>query len=103
MKIYIENLHFECIVGILDFERVKEQKVIINFECEYDYVKGAFVDYATIAQTIKSLMQEGKYELLEEAILDITNSLKTQFAIYNIYLKITKPNILDNMEVSISN
>lgn len=30
MKIEIEQLTFKCIIGILDFERVKKQKVIIN-------------------------------------------------------------------------
>ena len=37
MKIDIENLEFKCIIGILDFERVKKQKVIINLSFEYDF------------------------------------------------------------------
>ena len=30
MKIEIEQLTFKCIIGILDFERVKKQKVILT-------------------------------------------------------------------------
>ncbi|MBU4111247.1 dihydroneopterin aldolase, partial [bacterium] len=30
MTIHIEDLQFQCIIGILDFERVKEQNIIIN-------------------------------------------------------------------------
>jgi len=30
MTIHIESLTFECIIGILDFERQKAQKVIVD-------------------------------------------------------------------------
>lgn len=46
MKIDIENLEFKCIIGILDFERVKKQKVIINLSFDYDFGKDNFIDYS---------------------------------------------------------
>jgi len=37
MKVHIQDLRFQTIIGILDFERVKPQEVIINLELEYNY------------------------------------------------------------------
>ena len=37
MKIEINNLTFKCIIGILDFERIKKQRVILNISFEYEF------------------------------------------------------------------
>ena len=39
MTIHIEDLKFQCIIGILDFERVTPQDIIINMSIEYLYEK----------------------------------------------------------------
>lgn len=102
MKIKIENLTFNCIIGILPFERKKEQKVIIDCSFKYDYKDGEFIDYSIVANDIKNIMIEKKFELLEEAILYIKNSLKTKFSIKKLKLTIKKPDILSDCEVSLS-
>ena len=38
MKVNITNLTFKTIIGILDFERVKPQKVVVDITFEYDYL-----------------------------------------------------------------
>ena len=48
MKIQISNLTFKAIIGILDFERIKKQKVIINLSFEYEFSKDKFIDYAEV-------------------------------------------------------
>ena len=53
MKIEIEQLTFKCIIGILDFERVKKQKVIINLSFDYDFIKDNFIDYSEVANLVK--------------------------------------------------
>lgn len=47
MTIHIEDLKFQCIIGILDFERTKPQDVIVNVEIKYDYKEG-FVIFINI-------------------------------------------------------
>ena len=69
MKIEISDLTFNCIIGILDFERIKKQKVIINISFEYDYSKDLFIDYSEISALIKKTMKKQKFLLLEDAIL----------------------------------
>ena len=71
MKIEIEQLTFKCIIGILDFERVKKQKVIINISFDYDFSKDNFIDYSEVANLVKKSMKKNKFKLLEDAVKTI--------------------------------
>ena len=103
MKIEISDLTFKCIIGILDFERIKKQRVIINISFEYGFSKDLFIDYSEISNLIKSTMKKEKFLLLEDAILHLKNLLNNSYQIPNLYIKISKPNILKNCIVSLSN
>ena len=76
MKIEISNLSFKCIVGILAFERIEKQKVVINISFEYDFSKDLFIDYSEISALVKKTMKEQKFLLLEDAILYIESLLQ---------------------------
>lgn len=103
MKIHIEDLTFTCIIGILDFERKNTQKVIINVEIEYDF-DNDFINYAEVANLIKKTLINQKFLLIEDALKDLTLQLKNKFSKINtLYLKITKPSILPDCIVSVSN
>ena len=103
MKIEISDLTFNCIIGILDFERIKKQKVIINISFEYEYSKDLFIDYSEISALVKKTMKEQKFLLLEDAILYIESLLQNNYKISYLKIKISKPNILKNCIVSLSN
>ena len=102
MTIHIENLNFQTIIGILDFERVSPQDVIINLEIEYNYID-TFINYAEVSQEIKNIMKESKFLLIEEALLTLSSKLKIKFPLIDsLNLKITKPSILPDCVVSVS-
>lgn len=103
MKIEISNLTFKCIIGILDFERIKKQRVILNISFEYNFSKDLFIDYSEVSNLIKKTMKKEKFLLLEDAILHLENLLNNSYQISNLYIKISKPNILKNCVVSLSN
>lgn len=103
MKIHINDLSFKCIIGILDFERIKKQKVVINLSFEYEFSKDKFINYAEVSKLLKTTMKKEKFLLLEDAILHIENLLTQTYEISNLYIKISKPNILTNCIVSLSN
>ena len=103
MKIEISDLTFKCIIGILDFERIKKQKVIVNISFEYTFSEDKFINYAEIVTLIKTTMKKEKFLLLEDAILYLENLLNTNYSINNLFIKISKPNILKNCIVSLSN
>ena len=103
MKIHIDDLKFQCIIGILDFEREKAQDVILNITINYEY-RDEFINYADVANLLKSTMIEKKFLLVEDALSELSDTLKKEFSKINIlYLKITKPSILPNCRVSVSN
>jgi len=100
MTIHIEDLKFQCIIGILDFEREKEQDVIINLEIDYIY-NNDFINYADVATLLQNRIKKEQFLLLEEALEDLSSLLKKKFSnIISLNLKITKPSILPNCRVS---
>lgn len=102
MTIHIENLKFKCIIGILDFERETPQDVIVNLEIDYEYKK-EFINYADVTNMVKNSMIEKKFLLIEDALNEISLKLKEKFLqIKQLKLKITKPSILPDTTVSVS-
>jgi len=103
MKIKISNLTFKCIIGILDFERIKKQKVIIDLSFEYNFSKDSFINYAEVSTLIEKTMKKEKFLLLEDAILYLESLLNNNYKISNLKIKISKPTILKNCIVSLEN
>ena len=103
MKILISNLTFKCIVGILDFERIKKQKVIINLSFEYKFSKDSFINYAEISTLVKETMKKEKFLLLEDAILHFEKLLYKNYKIKKLSIQISKPDILKDCVVTLSN
>jgi len=103
MQIHIEALTFDTIIGLLDFERDRPQRVIIDLEATYDYKDENFIDYAAMVSFIQSELNEKKYTLLEEALLGIKNRLYTNYSqLQTLQVKISKPDILPNCTVALS-
>jgi len=102
MTINIDALAFECIIGILDFERHTPQKVLVDTEITYTYTN-KFIDYAQVAEHIKTAMQDRQFNLIEEALISLQNSLKHEFSqIKSLSLTISKPDILPDCRVSVT-
>ena len=103
MTIHIENLRFHTIIGLLDFERVEEQEIVANLEIDYRYRKGAYLDYARVAEIVETHLRQKRYELLEEALLGLKSLLIETFPeIRRLSCRLTKPHILPHAEVSLS-
>ena len=103
MTIHIQKLHFETIIGLLDFERTTPQEVILDITLTYTYAEGVFVNYATIAEALSKHIQTQQYLLLEEALLGMKALLLQSVPqMEKLSLKITKPHILPNCHVALS-
>lgn len=104
MIIHIEDLKFKCIIGILDFERVTPQDIIIDLIIDYDYKKDLFIDYAAVVKMLKDLMIKKRFLLIEDALEEIESELRQRYpSIKKGSIKITKPSILKGCRVSVSN
>ncbi len=102
MTIHIEDLKFQCIIGILDFERETPQDVEVNLTIEYNY-KNEFINYAEVVEIIKNNMIKSKYLLIEDALNGLKIILLEKFKlIQKLDIKLTKPSILADCKVSVS-
>ncbi len=103
MTIHISELKLSTIIGILDFERITPQDIIVDATIDYYYKDSDFINYAEVINLIEKQLIQNKYQLLEDALKHITSKLlKTYTQIKKINLKITKPNIISNAQVSLS-
>ncbi|KYJ86353.1 dihydroneopterin aldolase [Sulfurovum riftiae] len=103
MRIHIDALTLEVIIGLLDFEREHTQRVIIDMEADYDYGQESFIDYADIVLLIEKELKEKRYALLEEALLGLQSVIVTAYPqIKMLDLKIAKPDILPQCTVALS-
>lgn len=102
MTIHIEDLAFDTIIGLLDFERERPQRVIVNMKATYHYTD-TFLDYAKIVEMIQANFKTHRYELLEDALLGIKNELFDTYPhIKHLYLKVAKPDIISECTVALS-
>ena len=103
MTIHIEDLTFDVIIGLLDFERDRPQRVIINLQASYDYNNDQFIDYADMVLLIQNELKEKRYQLLENALLGLKEVLTTTYpGLQTLSLKVSKPDILPQCTVSLS-
>ncbi|WQY78318.1 FolB domain-containing protein [Helicobacter pylori] len=102
--VHIHNLVFEAILGILEFERLKPQKISVNLDLFYTQLPNkAYLDYMEIQEIIQNTMREKQYLLIEDALKDLSHALKTRYKeITELYLKISKLEISPNSQVGAS-
>lgn len=103
MTVEIKELTFECIIGILDFERTSPQSVVIDAVIEYDYCQGAYLDYAAVVALIKREMRSQEFGLIEEALEYLSAAINEQFPLSkSLILTIAKPSILPDCRVCVT-
>lgn len=98
ITVFIKELKFKAIIGLLPFERTKEQKVVVSaFMSSFE---DEFIDYAIACDIIKSTIKQGCFETVEEALNTCALNLKKTFSHLKILkLEISKPNILPDAVV----
>ncbi len=103
MTIHIQSLKIDAIIGLLDFERNIEQRVIIDLEISYAYNNNEFIDYADLAELIKRQVKQSRYGLLEDALDDLKKQITAAYPKTDrLWLKISKPHILNDCVVALS-
>ncbi|GAA8738939.1 dihydroneopterin aldolase [Helicobacter pylori] len=102
--VHIHNLVFETILGVLEFERLKPQKISVNLDLFYTELPNkAYLDYMEIQEIIQNTMREKQYFLIEDALKDLSQILKTRYSeISELFLKISKLEISPNSQVGAS-
>ncbi|GAA8292622.1 dihydroneopterin aldolase [Helicobacter pylori] len=102
--VHVHHFVFETILGILEFERLKPQKISVDLDLFYTELSNkAYLDYIEIQELIQKMMQENQYLLIEDALKDLSHVLKTRYSeISELHLKISKLEISPNSQVGAS-
>ncbi|MCQ2915910.1 FolB domain-containing protein [Helicobacter pylori] len=102
--VHVHNFVFETILGILEFERLKPQKISVDLDLFYTELPNkTYLDYMEIQEIIQNTMREKQYLLIEDALKDLSHVLKTRYKeISELYLKISKLEISPNSQVGAS-
>lgn len=96
ITILVENLEFDCIIGLLEFERTRVQKICINAKFRAD----EFLDYALICEIIETDFKKEKFLKVEDALNFFKSKFKSKFKTLNyFYMKIIKMEIIKNANV----
>jgi dihydroneopterin aldolase len=104
MKIVVNELKTEAIIGCYDYERNQKQPLVINLELElgnWNYPDELIhtVSYDELCQIIRELTQASKFLLLESLAHYLVNQLFTRYSqIKHISINISKPDVCDALD-----
>ena len=104
-KVVIKNLILNIFIGIHDFEKKKKQKVRFNIEVETnpntepsnkDF--STILDYETLVNKIKTLVEKQHHELLEELAENIFKIIFQNKLVKKANIKLEKLHIIKESE-----
>ena len=101
--IFINNLTFDTIIGVLPHERIVKQPIIINLEVTVNtYIAACSqtladtLDYADLASAITSLTQQAECLLVETLAQKIADLTLSYSGASSVKVSVTKPDALAN-------
>ena len=100
--ISLVDLEITCIIGILPYERVKEQNILLDIDLDVDFGDSSYtddinetIDYTKIAELATQLAISNKYKLIESLCSDLNKLFLDTFEIIqNSKITVKKPNAL---------
>ena len=100
--ISLVDLEITCIIGILPYERVKEQNILLDIHLDVDFGDSSYtddinetIDYTKIAELATQLAISNKYKLIESLCNDLNKLFLDTFEIIqNSKITVKKPNAL---------
>lgn len=94
--VLIENLELKTIIGMLEFERTKAQKIKIDAK----FQAHEFIDYALVCEILENEFNKNKFVKVEDALNYFCDFFKKKYPTINyFFMKIIKKEILQNADV----
>ncbi len=94
----VRDLGFAAVIGVHSWEREIEQTLVVNVDMAADVRKAAAsddladaLDYSAVAETIATVLREGKFRLIEAAAERIAGRLLADFPLSWLRLELRKP------------
>ncbi len=94
----IRDLRVSTVIGVYDWERETEQALVFAVDMAADVAKAAPVtdlvdalDYSAVAQAIKTVVIEGKFQLIETAAERVAQRLIADYGLAWVRVEVVKP------------
>lgn len=96
--VYIHGLEVETLIGVYDFERHARQKLVLDFDIEFDCAPAGktddlslALDYDRLSRLVRQWCAEQTFELIETIGEELCSLLYREFGVRRIKLAINKP------------
>lgn len=103
-KMMAIGIKVDMSIGILDFEKIKKQTVIVNVTA-YGNARGKpssisqCLDYSKVCEFVKSWEQRKHVDLLETLLFEVLDFCFSQDTrIFQVEAEIIKPNVIDYVD-----
>jgi len=94
----VRGLGVAAVIGVHPWEREIEQTLVVSVEMAADVRKAATsddladaLDYSAVAETIASVLRDGKFRLIETAAERVAGRLLADFPLSWLRLELRKP------------
>jgi dihydroneopterin aldolase len=94
----IRDLRVSTVIGVYDWEREIEQALTFSVEMPADVARAATsddirdaLDYSAVAQTVKAVVIEGRFRLIETAAERVAQRLIADYGLAWVRVEVVKP------------
>ena len=94
----IRDLRVSTVIGVYDWERETEQALTFAVDMSADVARAAArddlrdaLDYSAVAHTVKCVVIEGKFQLIESAAENVAQRLMADFGLAWVRVEVVKP------------
>ena len=94
----IKDLRISAIIGVFDWERQTEQTLTLAVDAAFDVAGAAAgddiaaaLDYSSVARTVKTVVTEGKFRLIETVAERVAQRLIEDFDLTWVRVEVVKP------------
>jgi len=94
----IRDLRVSTVIGVYDWERETEQALTFSVDMSADVARAAArddlrdaLDYSAVAHTVKCVVIEGKFQLIETAAERVAQTLIADYGLTWVRVQVVKP------------
>lgn len=103
--VYIKGLTLQTVIGCHEWEKLHEQRIVLDIEMAWDNrlaaqsdALGDALDYEQVCRSVEAYVAAQKVELVEALAEGIAAHIMTVFAVPGLKLRLGKPEALSNTD-----
>jgi 7,8-dihydroneopterin aldolase/epimerase/oxygenase len=105
----VKDLSVSAVIGVHDWERQVEQALLVSVDLAADIRQAAAtddladaLDYSAVANTIATVVRDGKFHLIETAAERVAERLLADFPVTWLRLELRKPITADGYTAAVT-